>query len=54
MLKPIKVLVLGPLPLPITGVSLANQVVVEQLEQHPDYKVDVVNTSFSSFDEKLG
>jgi glycosyltransferase involved in cell wall biosynthesis len=54
MLKPIKVLVLGPFPLPITGVSLANQVVVEQLEQHPDYKVDVVNTSFSSFDEKLG
>lgn len=54
MRKPVKVLVLGPLPLPTTGVSLANQVVSEQLEQHPDYKVEVVNTSFSSFDEKLG
>jgi glycosyltransferase involved in cell wall biosynthesis len=50
----VKILVLGPLPLPTTGVSLANLVVVEQLEKHPDYKVEVVNTSFSSFDEKLG
>lgn len=49
-----RILIIGPLPLPTTGVSLANQVVNDELLKHPDFKVSKVNTSFSSFDEKLG
>lgn len=50
----IKVLLIGPFPEPTTGVSLANQVVYEELSKNDDFKVSKLNTSFSSFDEKLG
>ena len=49
-----KVLLIGPLPKPITGVSLANQVVVENLNKKKGYKVNFVNTAFKKFDENLG
>lgn len=49
-----RILIIGPLPLPTTGVSLANQVVYDELKKSSQFKVSVVNTSFSSFDEKLG
>lgn len=54
MNKPKRVLLVGPLPLPINGVSLANQVVCEELQKKSEYRVDAINTSFSNFDEKLG
>lgn len=49
-----KVLLIGPLPKPITGVSLANQVVVENLNKKKGYKVNFVNTAFKKIDENLG
>lgn len=48
-----KVLLVGPLPEPTTGVSLANQVVSSVLCKG-GYKVTEVNTSFSYLDEDLG
>lgn len=50
----INVLLIGPLPEPTTGVSLANQVVVDNLGKTDSYKLDYINTSFNKFDEKLG
>ncbi len=49
-----RILIVGPLPLPTTGVSLANQVVYEELQKSPFFGVKTVNTSYSSFDEQLG
>lgn len=49
-----RILIIGPLPLPTTGVSLANQVVYQELKKSPQFRVSVINTSFPSFDEKLG
>ena len=48
-----KVLLIGPLPKPITGVSLANQVVVENLNKKKGYKVNFVNTAFQKFVKNL-
>lgn len=48
------ILIIGPFPLPTTGVSLANEVVAKHLEYSTEYNVVTLNTSFSSFDEKLG
>lgn len=48
------VLVVGPLPKPTTGVSLANQVVVDNLSQKPNFKVRFINTSYNKFEESLG
>ena len=48
-----KVLLVGPLPEPITGVSLANRVVKDILQSNA-YTVTAINTSFSHFDENLG
>ncbi|AUC16631.1 hypothetical protein BTO06_16410 [Tenacibaculum sp. SZ-18] len=49
-----KILLIGPLPDPISGVSLANKVVKEILEKSDDYSVDYVNTSNPNFSEDLG
>ena len=50
-----KVLIIGPFPQPVTGNSLANQVVFENLAlRKENITVDNVNTSFSSFKEDLG
>lgn len=49
-----RVLVIGPIPEPTTGVSLANKVVVENLEKNSDFKVDYINTSYNKFEESLG
>lgn len=50
----LKVLLIGPLPEPTTGVSLANKVVVEGLKESEGYQVDFINTSLDRFDESLG
>ena len=49
-----KILLIGPFPLPISGVSLANKVVKEILVESPNFKVRTINTSYNKFDEKLG
>lgn len=49
-----RVLLIGPLPNPTTGVSLANQIVVDNLQSQSDFSVRFINTSFYKFDENLG
>ena len=49
-----KILIIGPFPKPISGVSLANKVVQELLEKNPLFKVTTINTSFPSFKEDIG
>lgn len=48
------ILLIGPLPKPTTGVSLANKIVVEGLSNVDDVKVDFINTSYNKFEESLG
>jgi len=48
------ILVIGPMPEPTTGVSLANKVLVEGLSNNGAYQIKVVNTSFAQFKENLG
>lgn len=48
------ILLIGPFPDPVSGVSLANQVVKDILSEESNFKVDLINTSYSKFDEQLG
>jgi glycosyltransferase involved in cell wall biosynthesis len=48
------VLLIGPFPNPISGVSIANKVVKEILSEDFNYSVKIINTSNPNFDEKLG
>ena len=48
------ILMIGPFPEPVSGVSLANQVVKDILSENSFFKVDFINTSYSKFDEQLG
>jgi len=49
-----RLLMIGPFPKPTTGVSLANAVVKEILEETEGYKVKHLNTSLDRFDESVG
>lgn len=49
-----KILLIGPFPKPISGVSLANKVVKEILDKQPKFKVNIINTSLPFFNEKVG
>ena len=49
-----RIILIGPFPDPITGVSLANKVVKEILEESEGFKVDFINTSFPVFQDKVG
>ena len=49
-----KVLIIGPFPDPISGVSIANKVVKELLSADSDFLVETINTSYPSFDEQIG
>lgn len=49
-----KILLIGPLPNPTTGVSLANQIVVDNLKNRTDFHIRFINTSYYKFDENLG
>ncbi|WP_426431859.1 glycosyltransferase family 4 protein [Winogradskyella sp. HB-48] len=53
-MKKQKVLIVGPIPQPITGVSLANKVVLENLIKNNNFDVASINTSLNRFDEKIG
>lgn len=50
----INVLLIGPVPKPTTGVSLANQVVIDYLDKKDGFSTNYINTSFNRFDENLG
>lgn len=49
-----KILIIGPLPNPITGVSLANQIVLDNLRKYTNKDIDFINTSYSSLKEDIG
>ncbi|MFP4844593.1 glycosyltransferase family 4 protein [Winogradskyella sp. PE311] len=49
-----KILLIGPLPEPTTGVSLANKVVAENLDKDEAYTISTINTSYDRFDENIG
>lgn len=48
------ILLVGPFPDPISGVSIANKVVKELLSADSDFLVETINTSYPSFDEQIG
>ena len=50
----ISILLIGPCPEPLSGVSIANQVVNEVLSEDSQFEVDLINTSYSIFDEEIG
>jgi glycosyltransferase involved in cell wall biosynthesis len=49
-----KVLIIGPFPLPINGCSLANKVLMDNLVAIPDVSVSFINTSTSEISTKQG
>lgn len=49
-----KILIIGPFPKPISGVSLANQVVKEVLGKSGNFTVDSINTSYNVFEDAVG
>lgn len=49
-----KVLIIGPFPKPISGVSLANKVVKDVLRKSNEYNVDKINTSYPVFEDAVG
>ncbi len=49
-----KILLIGPFPNPISGVSLSNKKVKELLIGENKYSVGSINTSYTEFDEELG
>jgi len=50
-----KILIIGPFPEPISGVSLANKVVYENLPiYHKDVQLKQINTSYISLKEDIG
>lgn len=50
----IKVLIIGPFPYPISGVSLANKRVKQIIEDQPNYSTGYINTSSPNFDDRIG
>ncbi|WP_400075810.1 glycosyltransferase family 4 protein [Winogradskyella sp. R77965] len=52
--KQYNILIVGPFPKPITGNSLANQILFDGLSKKENVKVRRVNSSTSFFDEKVG
>ena len=49
-----KVLIIGPFPNPISGVSIANKVVEEILNADLNFIVEKIDTSYPIFDEQIG
>ncbi|QTD36215.1 glycosyltransferase family 4 protein [Polaribacter batillariae] len=54
MLKNKRVLIIGPLPNPISGVSLANKVVKKILDKSTAFKTNTINTSYPVFKDSVG
>jgi glycosyltransferase involved in cell wall biosynthesis len=49
-----KILIIGPFPNPISGVSLANKVVKEVLEESNGFQTSEINTSYPVFEDTVG
>lgn len=49
-----KILLIGPQPNPITGLSLANNIVLKYLPKYTDYQVDSIDTNYQSLKENIG
>jgi len=49
-----RILIIGPFPKPISGVSLANKVVKEVLDDSKVFKTDLINTSYPIFEDTVG
>jgi glycosyltransferase involved in cell wall biosynthesis len=49
-----KILLIGPFPEPISGVSLSNKVVQQILENDIENKVSIINTSYPFFKDSIG
>ncbi|MGK0421591.1 MAG: glycosyltransferase involved in cell wall biosynthesis [Polaribacter sp.] len=49
-----KVLIIGPFPNPISGVSLANKVVKDVLDHSSEFQTDFINTSYPIFEDAVG
>ena len=47
-----KVLLIGPIPPPVTGVSLANKIVLDYLPVYENINVDFINTNLDIVEEK--
>lgn len=54
MKKPYKILLIGPFPDPISGVSLANKNVKKILDKDENFSTKIINTTYPEFDENLG
>ena len=54
LIKNKRILIIGPFPNPISGVSLANNVVKESLEDSKEFNVQYLNTSYPIFEDKVG
>lgn len=54
MKKNKNILIIGPFPKPISGVSLANKVVKEVLDNSNNFKTDFINTSYPIFEDAIG
>ena len=54
MKKPLKILIIGPFPNPISGVSIANKNVIKIFKKDENFKPSFINTTFPEFDEKIG
>lgn len=50
----IKFLLIGPVPKPTTGVSLANKIIIDNLNKEKGFITSYINTSYNKFDENLG
>lgn len=49
-----KILLIGPLSPPITGNSLANDIVIKGLKNNRSIEIDFINTQFEIFNDDLG
>ena len=49
-----RILIIGPFPNPISGVSLANKVAFNILSQNKNFKVSKIDTSYPVFQEDIG
>jgi glycosyltransferase involved in cell wall biosynthesis len=50
----INILLIGPLPKPMTGVSLANQTVLDYLPKYTNAQIDTIDTNYSVLKEDIG
>lgn len=54
MKEKVSILIIGPFPDPISGVSIANKVVRDVLKSEPNFSVSSIDTSYPVFDEEVG